>query len=242
MVFLLLRHPIRGVQWGGPGSFCLNLRHVRNTNQRKLRVGAGRPKGDVPVFVRSRFAVAFAALTGAASLGGCADSTNQWFSKPLNMFGSSGYTYSQLDDVKFDRPIGANDLVEANGTCPRYVPVASAPPQPPPTAPANPGEPPPPPDPSLFSGGVALGMSECEVVSHLGQPTAVNLGANPNGTRSAVLTFNSGPRPGVYRFSSGHLAEMDRVAVPAPPPEPERKVAKKKPPKPAGTQPSGDKS
>jgi hypothetical protein len=221
----------------------LNLRHDRNTNRRKLLYGYGSPKGEVPVFVRSRSAVTFATLTVAYFLGGCgADTTNQYFSKPLNLFGGSGYTYAQLDDTRIDRPIGAGDLIEADGGCPHYVPTAPAPP--PPAAPANPGEaPPPPPDPSLFSGGVALGMGECEVVSHLGQPTAVNLGTNPNGTRSASLTFNGGPRPGLYRFESGRLVEMDRIAAPPPPPEPEKKkVAKKKPPKPADAPSSGDKS
>ncbi len=196
------------------------------------------------MFVRWRSAAAFAALTAGFLLSGCADNTVQWFSKPLNVFSNNfGYSYSQLDEVKFDRPIAPGDLIEANGACPHYVPTAPAP-APPAAAPSNPGEaPPPPPDPALFAGGIALGMSECEVVSHLGAPNVVNLGTNPNGTRSAMLSFSSGPRPGVYRFESGRLTEMDRVAAPALPPEPEKKkVAKKKPPKPPEAPPSGDKS
>jgi hypothetical protein len=77
-------------------------------------------------------------------------------------------------------------------------------------------------------------MSECDVVSRLGQPTSINLGQYPNGLRSAVLTYNGGPRPGVYRFESGRLSEMDRVEAPQPPAS-EKKVAKKKTPKPAST-------
>jgi hypothetical protein len=50
------------------------------------------------------------------------------------------------------------------------------------------------------------------------------------------LTFKSGPRPGLYRFNSGRLAEMDRVEVPPPPPQPEKKKTVKKKPAP-GQQP-----
>jgi len=169
------------------------------------------------------------ALTGA--LAAC-DSTDQWFAKPL-LKGNSGYTYSQLDQVKLDHPITANDLVNASGACPAYVPPAS-----PQTATLPPDQ------AALVGTGVALGMSECDVVARLGQPTAVNLGQYPNGLRSAVLTYDGGPRPGVYRFESGRLSEMDRVE--APPPPPDKKVAKKKQPKPAGTSApaanAGDKS
>ncbi len=77
----------------------------------------------------------------------------------------------------------------------------------------------------LLGGGVALGMSECDVVSRAGAPTAVQLGNKPNGDRTAVLTFNSGPRPGIYHFERGALVEMDAVAAPpAPPQDGEEKV------------------
>jgi hypothetical protein len=47
------------------------------------------------------------------------------------------------------------------------------------------------------------------------------------------LTFNSGPRPGVYRFIAGRLKEMDRVEGPPPAPEPaKKKSAKSKKPVP----------
>jgi hypothetical protein len=75
--------------------------------------------------------------------------------------------------------------------------------------------------------GVGLGMSECEVVYRAGAPSNVQLGQNPNGDRTAVLTFAGGPRPGIYRFERGRLMEMDRVAEPAPPPP----AVKKKPAK-----------
>ena len=166
-------------------------------------------------------------LVAAFVLGGCgggAFDTSGWFQKPINLFGAGGgYTYANLEEAKQDRPVTQNDVVDANGACPRAVPSVA------PGGAAGPGD-----AGSLIGGGIALGMSECEVVARLGQPTAVNVGRAPNGFRNVVLTFNAGPRPGVYRFESGRLAEMDRVEVPppaAPPPE-KKKVAKKKPPSP----------
>ena len=190
------------------------------------------------MFARLRRAAGFAALSSALALAGCADDTAQWFAKPL-LKNNLNYSYSQLDESKQNRPITQNDLVDANGACPSYVP--SAPAQ---GAAANPGDALPADQAALIGAGIALGMSECDVVSRLGQPNAVNLGRYPNGLRSAVITYNGGPRPGVYRFESGRLSEMDRVE--APPPAADKKVAKKKTPKPANpatpSATAGDKS
>jgi hypothetical protein len=179
-------------------------------------------EGGPRVLARPNRGAALAALTLALSLGGCADDTAKWFAKPLSFSSQSGYTYSSLGEARLDRPVAASDLVDANGACPSHVAAT-------PNAPANPGEgaPPSPDTAALLGGGVALGMSECDVVARLGQPTAVNLGRNANGLRSLVLTYQSGSRPGVYRFESGRLSEMDRVE--APPPAAERKTTRKKP-------------
>jgi hypothetical protein len=177
----------------------------------------------------NRFAVLSATFGAMVALCGCADSGA--FSKPADFFGAKGgYTYSDLGDTRRDRPITANDLVDANGSCPR--PVAAAAPQAGGTADDSGG---------LAGGGVAIGMSECDVVQRLGQPNNVNLGQNPNGLRSAVLTYSAGSRPGVYRFEAGKLSEMDRVEQPAMQPEQKtpakKKVVKRKPaaPPPAKT-------
>ena len=156
------------------------------------------------------------------------DTSSSWFVKPLRLYGSNlGYTYTQFDDAKMDRPITANDLVDASGACPRYVV-----PSPPPAAGAAPATGPTD-AASLLGAGVAIGMSECDIVARLGQPTAVNVGRGPGGDRAVALTFNSGPRPGVYRFAGGRLTEMDRVEVPqAQAPEPaKKKMVKKRPDK-----------
>ena len=167
----------------------------------------------------------------AAGLCGCSksdlDYTQTWFAKPLDLTGrnAGGYSFSELAETKQrQRPITANDLVDNNGACPA---PAAAPASASAAAPAGtPGS------GSMLGGGIALGMSECDVVSRAGTPNQVELGKNPNGDRTAVLTVTGGPRPGIYRFERGALMTMDRVAAPAPPQEAKNKAAKTtKPPK-----------
>jgi hypothetical protein len=179
------------------------------------------------VFARlDRFVTLPATLGTLFVLCGCsAFDTSGWFPKPVDLFGTRmGYTYSDLAVAKRDRPITANDLVDNNGSCPRSV--AAAAPAPDNTAAAGN-------DSALLGGGVAIGMSECDVVQRLGQPNSVNLGTNPNGLRSAVLTFSGGSRPGVYRFEAGRLTEMDRIEQPPAQaeqkPPAKKKMVKKKP-------------
>ena len=172
-----------------------------------------------------------AAFTAALALCGCAnveyENKDAWFAKPFEIVSrKGGYTFSELQETKErSRSITANDLVDGNGSCP--APQASQ--QPPAAAAAAqaPGVPPATDAGSLLGGGVALGMSECDVVFRAGSPSAVQVGNGPNGDRTAVLTFNSGPRPGIYHFAGGALAEVERAqGAPAPP---SAQVAKKKP-------------
>ena len=185
-------------------------------------------------FLPNRSGVALAlALATAVALSGCANfdfDTGQWFQRRADFFGrQGGYTYTELQTTKSQRPITAKDLVQPNGACP--------PPPTPPQAQLPPGAvvmanapgagSAPAAAESLLGGGIALGMSECDVVYRAGQPSAVQLGKNPNGDRTALLTIDSGPRAGLYRFEAGRLMEMDSVAEPAPPPQ----AATKKPAK-----------
>jgi hypothetical protein len=80
-------------------------------------------------------------------------------------------------------------------------------------------------------------MSECDIGARLGQATAMNFGTRVYGSRSVVLTYNAGPRPGIYRFENRRLSEMDRVEEPRQ--AAEKKAAKKKPAKSGGAE-SGD--
>ena len=170
---------------------------------------------------------ALAALAAAVALSGCSsidlDASQAWFAKPLDMFGrEGGYTFSELQETRSVRPITANDLVNADGVCaPQPAPAPSQ---------AGPGAAPAvsPDGASVMGEGIALGMSECDVVYRAGSPSAVQLGRNPNGDRTAVLTYQSGPRPGIYRFGSGRLTDMDAVEASPPPPP---RTAKKKPAK-----------
>jgi hypothetical protein len=79
-------------------------------------------------------------------------------------------------------------------------------------------------------GGIALEMTECEVVGRAGQPDDVQLGTTDRGDRSVTLTYAGGPRPGIYRFAGGRLYAIERGQEP-PPPEPAKpkKPAPKKP-------------
>ena len=177
------------------------------------------------------------ALVLGFALSACADvdaNKDAWFAKSFQIVSrNGGYAFSELQETK-DRakPINANDLVDANGACP--VPAAQPASAAQPTAAAAPGSQangamPASDSNSLLGGGVALGMSECDVVSRAGQPNSVQLGNNPNGDRTAALTYNAGPRPGIYHFERGALTEIE--SVPAPPAPP--KVAKKKPANPS---------
>jgi hypothetical protein len=84
-------------------------------------------------------------------------------------------------------------------------------------------------DGSGIRGGIALEMTECEVVSRAGPPGNVEVGANERGERSVTLTYTSGPRPGIYRFASGRLVSIERGEEPPPEPTKPKKPAAKKP-------------
>jgi hypothetical protein len=176
-------------------------------------------------FYRSGTCAALA-LALAAALGGCANidyETGGWFSKPVEIIGrKGGYNYSELQDARKLRAVTANDLIDARGACP---PPVAKPPAGPAGTPAPAAAPPP---ESLLGNGIALGMSECDVVNRAGAPSSVEIGKNAQGERTAVVTFNAGPRPGIYRFVRGELQEIDRGAEPAaaPPDATKKKPAK----------------
>jgi hypothetical protein len=176
------------------------------------------------VLVRSHCLSVLVLITTVAGLAGCgADVTQPWFAKPFDAGGrAAGYSFSELSETKKDRrALTSSDYVNANGSC--VEPAAAAPPA---AAQGAPGAPPPAADTSsLLGSGIALGMTECDVVFRAGSPSSVQIGSLPSGDRTAVLTFESGPRAGSYRFVRGTLTQMDAVALPpAPPP-----VARKKP-------------
>lgn len=82
--------------------------------------------------------------------------------------------------------------------------------------------------------GIALQMTECQVVQVAGYTDRVEIGANERGQRAVTLSYLSGVRPGIYRFVGGRLASMERVAEPPQPKKQQQrptKTAKKSAPR-----------
>jgi hypothetical protein len=77
--------------------------------------------------------------------------------------------------------------------------------------------------------GLALGLSECDVIRRAGQPDNVNVGTDERGERSVVLTYSHGERAGIYRFRQGRLFTIERAQVAE---EPKKPVKPKAPAKP----------
>jgi len=104
----------------------------------------------------------------------------------------------------FERQLSATDLVAADGQCSAssadQVRGEQA------TAGQVPAGTPAP-------GGISLQMTECEVVRRAGPVEKIELGANPRGERSLVLTYLHGPSPGVYKFVGGRLVSIERAPI-----------------------------
>jgi hypothetical protein len=88
----------------------------------------------------------------------------------------------------------------------------------------------------LTSGGIALGMTECQTVQRAGTPSNVAISTGEKGERKVVLTYLSGPWPGIYTFAGGRLNVVERAPEQLKP-EKTKKTPKKKPP--ANTAQSG---
>jgi hypothetical protein len=73
--------------------------------------------------------------------------------------------------------------------------------------------------------GIALQMTECEVVRRAGSPDKIEY---PPGRfdRAVILTYIRGPRPGIYSFFGGRLVSIDRVAEPPAQQRPAKKAAR----------------
>ncbi|UTD29425.1 hypothetical protein [Bradyrhizobium sp. WD16] len=144
-------------------------------------------------------------LVIAPALAGCGASLSdyslkdqEWFSRPARMFNRS--VSIETPPLSSTAQVSPADLIGADGSCAGVSPGdanAQAQGQPAPT------------------GAVALGHTECDVARAAGTPDNVNISANERGERVAVLTYTRGPRPGIYRFTSGRLT--DEEAAPAPP-------------------------
>ncbi|TAH68353.1 MAG: hypothetical protein EWM45_03895 [Rhodopseudomonas palustris] len=144
---------------------------------------------------------------GAPLLGGCAGSdmfSSDLLSRDAEWFSRAGRSFVKNVSIETpplspDKPVRPDDLISADGACPGMTPpgteaTGSA------DAPASSG-----------MGAVALGHTECDVARGLGTPNNVNLSSNERGDRIAVLTYNTGPRAGIYTFKAGRLSEVERA-------------------------------
>jgi hypothetical protein len=104
--------------------------------------------------------------------------------------------------VSASGPVGPADLVDGQGRCAGQPQTAGS-----------------------GSRGVGLEMTECEVVRALGQPQSAEFGSQAPGERTAVLTYTTGERPGIYRFAGGRLVAVERGAE-----QPQLPPPTKKPP------------
>jgi hypothetical protein len=158
-----------------------------------------------------------AVATLALATGACGSLMNV-MPDPADFHLPDAKTFTPTNVTAYAKPVSAtgevpaSELVDAQGICvgaPAGLGPADA-------SPGTPGVP--------QGGGVALEMTECQVVRVLGPPQQVEFGGPP---RSVVLTYTTGDRAGIYRFVDGRLASAERGAEPPPPPP----VAKKPPPK-----------
>jgi hypothetical protein len=116
------------------------------------------------------------------------------------------------------RPVTAADLVNGAGQCAGEGEQAGSDST---TAGAAP-----------VAGGIALQMTECDVVRRAGAVDKIDFGSDDRGERIVTLTYLRGPWPGIYRFTGGRLVAIERAPVPPPPPAKSQKAPAKKP---AGT-------
>jgi hypothetical protein len=106
-------------------------------------------------------------------------------------------TAAYVGPVSRTGPVGPADLVDGQGYC---------------SGGAGQGAP----DAASTARGVGLEMTECEVVRSLGPPQSAEIGGEGTGVRSTVLTYRSGDRPGIYRFSGGRLKTIEQGDEPLP--------------------------
>ena len=214
-----------------------------------------RRKASLQVVLLSTFALA---------VGGCSSDIfdkgagQSWFSQPLDIFHKPDWVSgggTNANDMDTGGLVASDELVGADGRCAPATtqaavgqPAAPAPAQPAAntavgtmtgelgTEPAPVSATPADNEPAAL-GGIALGMTECQTVRRAGTPANVDVSAGNQGQRRVVLTYLSGPWPGIYHFSDGRLKEIDAAPLPPAPakPEPKKKSVKKKKPAPAKT-------
>ncbi len=151
-------------------------------------------------------------LSALLALSACASQeTAQPNTNVSGMFATPDWAKGNQARAAASRAVTQNDLINPDGSCAMTATTDGvAPPSPDADAAlAGQGALP------TVQGGVALGMTECQVLQRTGAPDTFNIGAE--GTdRVATLTVTRGSWPGLYSFRGGRLASVERIAVPAP--------------------------
>jgi hypothetical protein len=144
----------------------------------------------------------------------------EWFSRSGRLFIAN--VSIETPPLTPNKPITAEDLVNADGVCPGMAPPAGA------SNALTEGAAGAPPAPST-SGTVALGHTECDVVRGIGPPDSVNPSNNARGDRVMVINYSHGQRAGIYTFTAGRLTSIERGPEPVVQPKTAKSKAKKKP-------------
>lgn len=147
-------------------------------------------------------------------LGACAaPETAQSGGKVSDMFATPDWAKANQARATTTRAITQADLMNQDGSCAFEAPPAATDGVAPVSTEANnplagSGQLP------ALTGGVGLGMTECQVLQRTGSPDTFNISAE--GTeRIVTLTVTQGSSPGLYRFRGGRLVSIERVEVPA---------------------------
>ena len=135
-------------------------------------------------------------------------------------------TATKDSELGTNQAVAPEDFVDASGRCGAIMAEApaSAAAGDPVTTPAVATD-----APQPVLGGIALGMTECQVAQRAGTPAKADLTADESGERKVVLSYPSGNWPGIYTFVAGRLKEVQRVVEPPPPPKPVKKKKTAKP-------------
>lgn len=161
-----------------------------------------------------------ATLAAALWLAGCAaPDLTQSQGKLSDVFATPDWARFANSKPTAARAVTSEDLIGADGRCVSVVEAAPAtavtdghaggPTEGTGETAAEPGALP------ALRGGVALQMTECQVVQRTGAPDRFDIGAQGN-ERVTTMTVTQGASPGLYRFRGGRLVSIERIDVPPP--------------------------
>ena len=159
------------------------------------------------------------ALLTALALGGCAMPDFDSFRAP-----DSTTLFRPMSVVGLNErglpPVTTGDMVDAEGHCAGAIATPAA---------SDGGTPPEQGATPVMATGIAIDMTECDVVKRVGAPERVEIGTNERSERTATLTFIRSARPGIYHFTAGRLTSMERAPEPPTASKPVRRAPTPKP-------------